>query len=176
MKLINKIENYIQNIKSNPFYSLTDNDVRHNIIQILHDHYDGNLLSSFLEIEQLNKEKLQKEKDLLYFGLEDAMHNLSSVSRHLLEDSTSRQAKNYAKVLFTEDNLAYIIRIAKAYFPKGTCEGASINGKWFFNTFKDLLIKHKDKYLKGGDSYNWVCNFEHIDYINLVLSKTIKND
>ena len=169
MNLIDKIENCIQNIKSNPFYNPTDNNIRNDIIQILHDHYDGNLLNSFLVIEQLNKVKLQKEKDLLYRGLEDGMHNLTSVCKSLLEDKTSKQAKEFAKTFFVENNLAYIINIAKGYFPKGHSKGASTNGKWFFDAFKALLIKHKDKYLKGGSSYDWACRFEHINYINLVL-------
>ena len=176
MKLISKIEDYIQNIKSNPLYNPTDNIVRDDIIQIMHDYYDGNLLQSFLVIEQLNKEKLQKEKDLLYQGLEDGMHQLTSVCKHLLEDKTSRKARDYAKFFFVEDNLAFIIRITKAYFPNGECAYTSSNGRWFFNTFKELLIKYKDKYLKGGIYHDWAVHNEHIDYINLVLSKTLESE
>ena len=72
---------------------------------------------------------------------------------------------------FTEDNLAFIINIARAYFSNGNCTGSSENGRWFFETFKSLLIKYKDKYLKGGSSYDWACSFGHIDYIKLVLNE-----
>jgi hypothetical protein len=63
-----------------------------------------------------------------------------------------------------------LINTMKAYFPNGKSDGASNNGKWFYDKFAKLLIKNKNKYLPGGDSYNWVEMFEHEEYINLILN------
>ncbi len=129
------------------------------------------MLPLFLRIQQLEVDRVKEEKLVLYRGLEESMHNSVSLGKHLLEDKTSRQAKDYAKFLFEsfEGNIAMLINTMKAYFPKGVSDGASNNGKWFYDKFVELLKANKDKYLPNGDSYNWVQMFKHEEYINLIL-------
>lgn len=169
-KLFDQLKDLIENIESNPFIPKEkDNLIQDYIIQLLFDYNDGNLLKAFLFIDQLNKERIKKENLILYRGLEDGMHNFVSLAKHLLEDSNSKQAKETANFYFKTNNIAMLINIAKAYFPKGNCNGASENGKWFFTQFKNLLKEYSSKYLEGGSSYDWAISYNHLDYIKKVL-------
>jgi len=174
MKLLNKLQETINRlVELDQFGVLSDSEVNREVIKLIYKHTEGNLLPLILEVDNLNKEKSKEKELLLYQATEQGMHDFSCISKHVLEDINIRQARKYTKVFLEEDNLAYIIYIVKAYFPNGNAEGASNNGRWFFNKFKDMLVKHKDKYLEGGSSYDWACNYNHIDYIKLVLKDAV---
>jgi hypothetical protein len=167
MNLLEKIEEYIEKAK---LLDHKDNMVRNEIIQIMHDHYEGDLLQSFLYIDQLNKKRLKKERQILYGGLEDGMHELSSISKKIMEGDI-KKAKQEINLYFTSDNIAFLIRIAIAYFPKGEYQSCSLIGRWFFDSFKSMLQEHKGRYLEGGDSFEWAKHHGYFDYIKLILSK-----
>jgi len=139
------------------------------IVEYIYSQYKDDTLKLFLTLQELEKKEIKKEKEILHFGLQDAMHGLSALGSSLLEEKTSRQAKATAKFYFRSENLANLINICKPYFPDGVAGNASASGEWFFKQFVNLLIKHKDKYTKGGDSYDWVKQYDHEEYINLVL-------
>ena len=106
---------------------------------------------------------------ILYGGLEDAMHlasNYSASAEH------PKEMKSLDKLVFDPDdgNIAFIIRIAMAYFPSGTADGASFAGEDFFNKFVALILKHQSKYLTG-DSKEWAQRYDYYDYIKLVVEK-----
>lgn len=157
----------LEKILNNPF--LTDNGVESEVLKLIYSKNKENTLNLFLKIQELDKKRIEEENMILYRGLEDGMHSLTSVCKHLLEEKTSRKAKDYAKILFKEVNIAYLINICKAYFPEGNSKGASNNGKWFFEKFKEMVINNKEKYLEGGDSYKWVQMQGHESYINKIL-------
>lgn len=174
MKLLNKLQETINRlVELDKFVGLSDTEVNKEVIKLIYEHTNGNLLPLILEVDNLNKEKFKEKELLLYQATEQGMHNFSSISQHVLGDTNIRQAREFTKYFLEEDNLAHTIYIVKAYFPNGNAEGASNNGQWFFNKFKDILIKHKDKYLEGGSSYDWACNYKHIDYIKLVLKDAV---
>lgn len=166
MKLIDELQEFINKYKKNPFIELKVSD----IVEFLYKREKGNLLQIFLYIDKLSKENIKKELNLSYQGLQDGIHNMTSLAKYLLEDKTSKQAKGLAKFLFLDDNIAFTINIMKAYFPDGKVNRASNNGRWFYTKFVNMIKKNKEKYLKGGDSYNWAKSYNHINYINLILS------
>ena len=174
MNLIDKLKNLINNMESNLLFDTSDNSlVLKEMVNVLFNHTDGNLLTFFMIIDKLSKDKRQKELNEMYQGLQDGMHSQAMLSRHLLEDKTSKQAKDFAKFYFNykDGDIASLINIAKAYFKDGTANGASNSGHWWFEQFVKILKSNKDKYLEKGSSYKWACNYNHIDYIKLVLSK-----
>lgn len=150
---------------------LPEDKVIDSLIELVHDIYKDRMLVLFLKINELDKKDIKAQNLLFYRGLEDGMHGMTFLGSHLLEDKTSKQAKSFAKDQFEGNNLAHIIYICRAYFPKGTSEGASNNGKWFFDKFLSILKENKDRYLEGGDSYDWTIMFNHKDYIDLVIKE-----
>lgn len=172
--LFNLLNDLLINMKSDIFYDTGDDKkVFNDIINLLYYHSNGDLLPAFMLIDKLKKQDHKNEINEMYQGLEDGMHSMAMLSKHLIEDKTSRKAKEFANFYFdeTDGNIAYLINIAKSYFKNGTSDGCSNNGIWWFDNFVKILKKHKDKYLKGGASYDWACNYKHIDYIKLVLEK-----
>lgn len=164
-ELYNKIINVIDVVMFDKSIALTE------LMNIIYDEYKGKTLKLFLEIQDLDNKKKEDKLTEYYLGTEESMNMSCHIARSLLEEKTSRQAKDIAKYLFNGDNIASLITICKVYFSTGDCTGASNNGRWFFNKFKDMLISNKEKYSLGGDSRNWADNFNHSKYIDLVLSK-----
>ena len=156
----------------------SESEVYHQLINLIHSKYKDKMLPLFLRIQQLEVDRIKEEKLVLYKGVEESMHNTSSLAKHLLEDKTSKQAKDFAKYLFEnfEGNIAMLINTMKSYFPNGTSEGTSNNGKWFYDKFVELLTKNKTKYLPGGSSYDWVQMFNHEEYINLILKENLQDN
>lgn len=172
MKLIDKLKEELDRLEEiGQLINISDGTITSSIINILYNHYQGNLFKIVMEIDNSAKEKAKEKELILYKGVEDGMHNFSSLAHHILEDTNIRKARRFAKFFLEEDNIAMTINIMKAYFPGGTCKGASTNGQWFFNKFKEMLTKNKDKYLEGGNSYDWACNYKHIDYIRKLLKE-----
>ena len=141
------------------------------LVGIVYNEYKENTLKLFLEISELDKERLRKEKQILYKGLEDGMHNLSAISSNLLECKTSKQAKNFASHIFESSNPAMIINICKAYFPNAEPGNASGSGAWVFEKFKNIVLNNKEDFQEGGKSYDWAEIYNHSDYINLIIEK-----
>lgn len=164
MKIKEKLQ---QLLELTPF--ITEEILIEEMLNIVYSYHKKNTLKLFLQIQELEKKRIQEENNLLYRGLQDAMHLGAHGARELLENKTSKQAKDYFKCVFKSKNIAYVINICKAYFPNGTSEGASNNGKWFFEQFVTILKENKDRYLEGGKSYEWAKIFDHLNYINLVL-------
>jgi hypothetical protein len=145
------------------------------LVEFLYDESQGKLIEYFAMIDDIRKEKLKEEKNVLYQGLQDAMHSMSHMS-DTIEEGDIKTLKTLNKLFFdpTDGNIAFLINIAKAYFPDGTYEHAATSGVNFFNKFRALLRKHKDKYLTG-DSKDWAIQQGHYDYIKLVLEKDPDN-
>ena len=147
------------------------------LIEYLYEESEGRLLQYILLIDDIKRAESQKEKEILYGGLEDAMHGMTHYSGILKESKQPlKEIKNYDKFLYdnSDGNIAFLIRIARAYFPDGTYGHASNNGVLFFNQFRDLLRKNKDKYI-DGESTEWAKQFGYYDYIKLVLGKDSDN-
>jgi hypothetical protein len=136
---------------------------------------EGRLLEYFTMIDDIRKEKLREEKMILYHGLEDAMHSMSHYADSV-DEGEMKELKSINKLYFdpTDGNIAFLINIAKAYFPNGTYDNAAISGVNFFNRFRKLLRAHKDEYLNGKSS-QWAKTQGHYDYIKLVLDKDSDN-
>ncbi len=145
--------------------------VNQDMLQYLYDINKENTLTLFLNIQELERKEQKQELQTMYMGLESSMHNFSNLSRRLLEDKTSRQAKASAEEYIESGNLAYLIYICKAYFADGEYNGASNSGKWVLDSFINILRNNKAKYIEGGDSYDWAKNHGHEDYINLIIQK-----
>jgi hypothetical protein len=146
------------------------------LAEYLYDESDGNLLYYLTIIDDIRKKRIQEEKNVLYNGLQDAMHFMSHMSG-LIDENRTKDLKGLNKLLFdpTDGNISFLINIVKAYFPDGTYGHAAQNGVEFFNKFRALLRKHKDQYLTG-DSMDWAKRYGHYDYIKLVLEKDSDNE
>lgn len=153
---------------------LTDKQLESALINLIYEKNKDNTLNLFLRIQELDKERIQKENNRLYRGLESGMHMFSSLSRSFLESKS--EASSYLKEALDGDNISHLIIVCKSYFPKGKSDGASNNGKWFFSKFTDMLVKHRKKYEDGGEYYSWAKNQGHTEYINLVLENIDKAD
>ena len=168
---IEKLKSVVKQIELGKYVGAPNSALIKLLVEFLYDESNGQLLEYFTLIDDIRKEKLREEKMILYRGLEDAMHSMSHLSSKIEEkDMKGLDAIN--KIYFhpKDGNIAFLINIAKAYFPDGTYGHAANSGVDFFNKFRALLRKHKDKYLTG-DSMEWAKNFGHYDYIKLVLEK-----
>ena len=154
-------------IITNPFF--TDKEMSTVLLDLIYEQHGDNTMAMFVKIQELEKKRVKEERLLLYRGLQDGIHNFVGVARKLKEEKTKRQANDYLRIMFFEDDICSMISTCKAYFPKGISRGASSNGKWYFETFLNVLRKHGEKYKEGGDSYNWVKNNDHEDYLELIF-------
>jgi hypothetical protein len=168
---IDKLHEVVKKIEFLKYCGSSDSALIRTLVEYLYDESNGKLLEYFTMVDDIRKEQLHKEKMVLYHGLEDAMHSMSHFSSKIDEgDMVALKAVNQIYFDPTDGNIAFLINIAKAYFPDGTYGHAAQSGVEFFNKFRDLLRKHKDQYLTG-DSMEWAKRFGHYEYIKLVLDK-----
>jgi len=168
---IDKLHEVVKKIEFLKYCGSSDSALIRTLVEYLYDESNGKLLEYFTMVDDIRKEQLHKEKMVLYHGLEDAMHSMSHFSSKIDEgDMVALKAVNQIYFDPTDGNIAFLINIAKAYFPDGTYGHAAQSGVEFFNKFRDLLRKHKDQYLTG-DSMEWAKRFGHYQYIKLVLDK-----
>lgn len=170
---IKKLEETVESIKTMAHFGASDYDLIKELVEFLYEESDGSLLNYILIIDEIKKREVKQKEQTLYGGLEDAMHNLSSYSRKLHETKQPLKELRALDRFLTgevDGNIASMIRIAMAYFPKGDSNGASENGKYFFERFKETLVANKDKYLTG-DSSDWAKHYGYYDYIKMVIEK-----
>jgi hypothetical protein len=173
---INKLKEVVEQIQFLKHCGASDHMMTKALVEFLYDETNGQLQSYFMMIDDIRKAKAQEERQVLYNGLQDAMHSMSHMSS-LIDENKTKDLKGLNKLLFdpTDGNIAFLINIAKAYFPDGTYGHAAQSGVEFFNKFRALLRKHKDQYLTG-DSMDWAKRCGHYDYIKLVLEKDPDNE
>lgn len=153
---------------------IDDHVAEHMLMDIIYKRNKGDTLKLFLGIQDRDKKRMEEEVSKHYQATQSAMHNLSGISRPLLEDKTSRGAREYAKYLFEGDNISGVIDIIKIYFPDGTYGGAANAGVWFFDKFVDMLKANREKYEEGGDSREWAERYGHSEYIDMTLKPKTK--
>lgn len=168
------IRTQLEKILNNPLH--TDKDINASLLHVVYEQNKGNTLELFLNIQELDKKRIRAENQLLYRGVESGMHSFSSLARTFLDNKTSHKAKSLLKFMLEENNAPYLIDVCKAYFPSGESKGASNNGVWFFDKFKDMLLVNKDNYDKDGKDYKWAKMFNHLEYIELVLLKNKEDE
>lgn len=173
-KLTEALQSALTTAEQNSYFVQNmDEYVISDIIKILYQHTQGNLMQYFLNIDQYTKDAMKLQIRSLKTGIQDSTHIASSLSRHLLEDKTSRTAKQTAAYLFESDDgqIAQLINTAKVLFPDGTSEHCSDNERWWFSKFVKTVIDHKHRYLHGGSSHEWAKTYHHLDYITLIITK-----
>jgi len=155
------------------YAGMSDVDLSDTLLRMLYSHSGGDILNYFMILQEEDRKAKNEELNMMYQGLQESMHNFVDLGKQLLENKTSKQAKSSAKLLLENEdgNIAHMINTMKSYFPNGTVGCASGYGKWFYNKFVIQLMKHKEKYLPNGESYDWVKLFEHEEYINLILKE-----
>ena len=137
------------------------------LAHFMYEEHKGSLRNLFLDIDDIEKEKVKEKEMLLYHGLEDAIHGLAGYSSKV---NNAKELRSYDKFFSGDGSIPFMINIMKSYFPKGVSNGASENGKYLFNKFKDNLLKNKDQYL-DGKSTQWAHDYGHYEYIKLVIEK-----
>jgi len=162
------IKQELINLLNRSFYN--ESDYTSALMGIIYRKYQGNTLKLFLEIQEMDRQRIEYKNQLLYRGLEDGMHLFSQLAQLLQDNRDSRKAKNRLEIVFSNSNPSFLINICKAYFTRGTAEGASRIGQWFFEKFKTMLEDSKESYQEGGSNYEWAESQDHLDYINLVLN------
>ena len=170
---IKKLEETVESIKTMAHFGASDSDLIKELIEFLYEESGGSLLNYILIIDEIKRRESKQKEQLLYGGLEDAMNNFSSYSRKLHKAKQPiRELKALDDFIIGKDNgnIAAMIRIAIAYFPKGDSDGASENGKYFFGVFKEALMSNRDKYLIG-DSSDWAKHYGYYDYIKMVIER-----
>jgi hypothetical protein len=152
-------------------FGISDGAVVKGILEILYDQSGGKLMEYFMMIDEIHKANTKKEHNLLYAAAQDGMHSSANLAQLLLEEKTSRQAKDFAKHMFESgDGLGYMINIAKSYFGKGNSDGASRIGKWWFNKFSKIIKENKGEFENTESHwYKWAERNNHLEYINLIL-------
>ena len=168
MNLQKPIKQILSEALKNPFLN-DDAGWERYLLELIYERNKENTMNLFLRISELDKKRLREEKMVLYHGLENGMHSFVHLSRLLMEEKTSRQAKDMLKHVFEGSDLTYILPICKAYFPDAKLHNASNNGRWFLNKFRDLVQRNKADFEEGGKSYDWAKINKHLDYIKLVL-------
>jgi len=150
---------------------LPEEDVMGFIIDYVYSNKKENTLDLFLKIQELDRLRVKEENNLLYRGLEESMSNFGIIARHLVEDKTSRQAKDTTNHLCLGDNLASLIRSCMAFFPDGERGGTARSTGWILLKLVDILKNHKEKYIEGGINYSWSCMMGYDNYIALIIEK-----
>jgi len=67
---------------------LSDSQIESELLNIIYERKKENMMTVFLQIQDLDKKRVQQENNLLYRGLEDGMHSLAGLSRELLDGKT----------------------------------------------------------------------------------------
>lgn len=168
-----KLTNVVETIRMMEKMGASDGEMIRELLEFLHEESNGKLLHHILILDDIKRSENEKEKEILRGGLEDAMHGMIHYST-ILEDEKQpiKKMKLYDKLMFDDfdGNIAFIVKIAMAYFPDGVYGPCSNNGVRFFNKFKQLLHKHKDKYLNGKFT-DWAKGHGYYDYLKLVIEK-----
>ena len=138
----------------------SDRDQISKIVEFLYDVSGGDIWSYFEIVDKIRRAESEKEKEILRGGLEDAMHSMAHYSSGLSEKQPLRYIRNLDNLYFNGDNIAFVIRIAMAYFPNGTYDNCSNMGMFFFNRFRAMLRENKDKYL-NGESTEWAKKYNN---------------
>lgn len=161
-------------IINNPFLK-NDGDYEEVLIKLLYDVNKENTMNLFLRIQELDRKRIAVELLEWKIAAESTMNNFVGVSKKLLENKTSKQAKKYLDFIFDDDEvIVHLIHFCKIYFKDGTSKGSSNNGQWYFDKFKDSLLRTKEKWLPDGVNHNWVLKHEHEEYIKLILANHSK--
>ena len=167
---LEKLKSVITDIEVGRELGFSEEDELRLLIRFLYDKSNGSLLKYFLFIDEIEKARKEKENNEKYWAVWDGIHTIAHFSRALSEEKQPmKKLKIYDDMVFGK-NIAYVINMVKAAFPKGVSDGASENGKYFFNRFVSNLKEHKEDYLTG-ESADWAKNFGHYDYIKLILEK-----
>lgn len=162
------IKSKVRELLSNPL--LDDKDFEKGLMNVIYENNKENTLSLFLTIQELDKRRMERELQLQSMAVSSGMHSLTHLIRLITENKTSKKAKLFIEMLLNgEGGLSYIIDIGKAVFPKGRPTTHSSNGRWFFEKLEQQIVSNRDSFNKDGDSYSWATNYNHIDFINLVL-------
>jgi len=145
---------------------ISESEKTQSILEFLYKESKSSLREMLLSIDEMERVKREKERNILYQGLQDAMHGMIALS----EGIENRKGKRVNDFYFHDSSISFLIQIMKAYFPTGKADGASQHGHLFFNKFVSLLKETKAEYLPDGKSYNWAVRNDYLEYINLVLS------
>ena len=166
---LDKLQQLVHQLGFAQHLGASDSELIQQLVEYLYNETGGDLIQFFVLIDKLNKDKMKKENMILYRGLEDAMHHFSFFSE---QSKKGNKIKPFVNFYFNnpEGNVAFIINIMKAYFPDGEVGGAANSGKYFFDKFKELLLKNKDKYL-NGENTEWAKSQNHYDYIKMFIEK-----
>ena len=150
---------------------LPDSHIDSLMLDLVYSRNKENTMKLFLEIQEKDKKRIKKKNQKLYMGLEGAMNSFVGLSRALLDGKNKRKANDYLDLIIKDGNIAYMIDVCKAYFPDGKPGGASNNGRWYFEQFKNMLLENKENFEEGGKDRRWAKSFDHLDYIELVLKE-----
>lgn len=164
----------LQSLSNLPKY-MSDKDVVQAVLQLAHKYSGGDTVNMVVKLQQLENDKLKKERQIDMMAVQSGMHSTSSFLRRF-DEGKPKKAKLFADLYFDDDWLTYSIEICKSYFKEGISAGASPSGVWFFDKFKEVIFRMNDSgaFDKGGKNYNWKNNCGHSDYINLVIEKNKK--
>lgn len=169
-----KLKELVNNLETYSCFNASDDSLYINEILkfVVEESKDENIiLNMILTFQRLKDENYRKKNQTLYLGLEHSfmnwMHYVDEIEQN---EKVPKKIKDISNFHFNnkEGNIAWLITIAKAYFPLGHAEGHTEYGKIFFNKFKTFLMKNKDKYLTGK-SKDWAEMFDHYNYIKLVI-------
>jgi hypothetical protein len=172
--LVTRLKYYQQNS------GCPDNIIQEAIIDFLvMDSKDKNIiLNLILNFQKVKDEINEKKQQTLYTGLESAFFNfMTYVDKIEQYKTTPKNIKEISELYFNnkDGSVAWIIYIAKAYFPLGHSNGHSQCGIQFFEKFKTLLMENKDRYL-NGESKEWAERQDLYDYIKLVVDNIENGD
>jgi hypothetical protein len=156
----------LHDILGNPFVE-SDEELNGLVIQALYDENKSQLSRILADLQQKERNELEKQVNGVVHALDRSVGNFCHVSRLLLDNKTSHKSKGFLNEIYGDDGwgVPYLIDICKNLYPNCSAEYGSNNDRWFFEKFKDTLMPVIDEFLEGGDSYDWAKSFGHIDYI-----------
>lgn len=155
---IEKFEKLISDLKIYTANGMFTNKVAEKmLLQFLYDNSEMNVMEMILQLNECEKQKTDETILLKNMGLNDATGYLGN----------SKFLKGYSN----SDGIVQLINVVRAFFPKGNSKNASKSQLRLFNHFKDLLVKHEHEYTEGKSKW-WADNFDHMDYIKLVIAQS----
>lgn len=138
---------------------------------IVYQYYRKNTMALFMRLKQLEDDAQREENRKIWSAMELTAGFFSGVAKRLLEEPNSRRAKNLAKEVFLSENVAYIIPFCAQYYPDGKKSGGSGASSWWYDRVVDIIRKNKDRYLPGGESYDWAEQNGWSEYIQLLIKE-----
>jgi hypothetical protein len=157
MSLVGKVNDIAKKAK---IFGMDDKELSHALL----DAMDSEGISTMEMILHLNEKKkafYEKRDRENWMGMDFACNALTELIQ--LVEKKKRPKVFIDNVLFEKDRIAYVVNFLKVWVPNPDKLGFSNTSRWMLK--KSTEVFNFEKYLPGGESYDWAVQYDHAEYI-----------